>query len=332
MNKVVQPPDKPKTGKVIKTKKKKPSIKLRSGKNIVPSESIASTALVFVIAIMAFLACLTLGAVAMINSSANQWQSDISREVTIQIKPADGREMEKSIRAASRIALSFPGVSKVTALNDAATARLLEPWLGAGLELSELPVPRLLTVSIAEENQPDFEAMRIKLEEEVPGASLDDHRAWVERLTTMAVTMVIIGLSVFGLMMAATVTTVIFATRGAMSGNKDVVEVLHFVGADSTFISRQFQHHFLLLGLKGAIVGTLAAVGLFVLLGLWSSYSVATPQGDQITALFGSFSPGLFGYAGMIAVLLLVAGLTAFTSRWTVYKQIQILQDYNRIT
>ncbi|MGI9353271.1 MAG: cell division protein FtsX [Rhizobiaceae bacterium] len=303
---------------------------LKSGQSIVPSETIASTALIFVISIMAFLACLTLGAVSMINTSASKWQSDISREVTIQIKPADGREMDKAIRAASRIALSFDGVTKVTALNDAATARLLEPWLGSGLELSELPVPRLLTVAVAEGANPDFAGIRAKLEAEVPGASLDDHRAWVDRLTTMAVTMVLIGMSVFALVMAATVTTVIFATRGAMAGNRDVVEVLHFVGADSAFISGQFQHHFLLLGLKGAMVGAAAAVILFVILGLWSSFSIATPQGDQASALFGSFSPGWAGYLGMLAVMILVATLTALTSRWTVQRQIQILQDYNR--
>ncbi|MEM9332413.1 MAG: ABC transporter permease [Pseudomonadota bacterium] len=303
---------------------------LKSGKSIVPGETIASTALIFVIAIMAFLACLTLGAVSMVSSSANKWQSDISREVTIQIKPADGQAMEDDIRKASRIALSFEGVSKVTALNDAATARLLEPWLGSGLELAELPVPRLLTVSIEDGANPDFTALRTRLEAEVPGASLDDHRAWVNRLTTMAVTMVFIGFSVFLLMMAATITTVIFATRGAMAGNRDVVEVLHFVGADSAFISRQFQGHFLLLGLKGALIGTASAIALFLLLGVWSYFSVATPQGDQASALFGSFSPGILGYLGMFAVTIMVAGLTALTSRWTVHKQIQILQDYNR--
>lgn len=303
---------------------------LKSGNSIVPSETIASNALLFVIAIMSFLACLTLGAVSMVKSSADQWQSDISREVTIQIKPADGQEMENAIRAASKIALEFPGVAKVTALNDEATARLLEPWLGSGLKLEELPVPRLLTVSIDEESEPDFAGMRERLEAEVPGASLDDHRAWVNRLTTMAITMVLIGTCVFALMMAATVTTVIFATRGAMAGNRDVVEVLHFVGADGTFVSREFQRHFLLLGFKGAVIGTLAAMLLFILLSVWSSFSVATPQGDQVSALFGSFSPGWTGYAGMIAVMLLVAGLTALTSRWTVYRQIQILQDYNR--
>ncbi len=304
---------------------------LRSGRNIVPRESIAGTALIFVIAIMAFLACFTLGAVSMVNSSASQWQSDISQEVTIQIRPADDRQMDDAIRAASKIALEYEGVTKVTALNDAATARLLEPWLGSGLQLDELPVPSLLTVSLADGAKPDFAAIRSRLEQEVPGASLDDHRAWVDRLTTMAVTMVAIGASVFLLMMAATVTTVIFATRGAMAGNRDVVEVLHFVGADGRFVSRQFQKHFLALGLKGALIGGVAAIGLFFALGLWSSFSIATPEGDQISALFGTFSPGLLGYGGMLGVVALVALLTAMTSRWTVLRQIQILQDYNRI-
>ncbi|MEO0328049.1 MAG: ABC transporter permease [Pseudomonadota bacterium] len=318
----------PKSKGVKKKRGQKP--RLHSGKNIIPSETIAGSALIFVIAIMTFLACLTLGGVSMISQSAGQWQSDISHEVTIQIKPSDDRQMDEAIRAASKIALSFDGVSKVTALNDAATARLLEPWLGSGLDINQLPVPRLLTVTIADGERPDFDALRKRLAAEVLGSSLDDHRAWSGRLTTMALTMVTIGISVFILVLAATVTTVIFATRGAMAGNKDVVEVLHFVGADGAFVSRQFQLHFLILGLKGAFAGALAAVSLFVMLSFWSSYQIATPEGDQITALFGMFSPNFWGYLGMILVLFLVAGLTAVTSRWAVHQQIRILQDYNR--
>ena len=58
---------------------------LHSGSGIVPSETIAGTALLVVIAIMAFLACLTLGVVSLVNQSAADWQNDVSREVTIQI-------------------------------------------------------------------------------------------------------------------------------------------------------------------------------------------------------------------------------------------------------
>ena len=310
--------------------KNQPSKTLRSGMSIVPGETIAGTALVFVIGIMAFLACLTFGAVSLVNASAEKWQSDISREVTIQIRPSDAVEMDDAIRDASRIALSFDGVTKVSTLDDAATVRLLEPWLGSGLQISELPVPRILTVSLAGDAKPDFDGMRSRLEAEVPGSSLDDHRAWVDRLTTMAWSMVVAGTAIFVLVMAATVTTVIFATRGAMAGNKDVVDVLHFVGADEKFIALQFQKHFLALGLKGAFCGAAAAVILFISLGLWSAYSVATPEGDQVSALFGTFALGWGGYFGMFLVLVVVAALTALTSSWTVRNQVNLLQNYRR--
>lgn len=311
-------------------KKAKVPQRLRSGRNIVPRENVAGNALVFVIAIMGFLACLTLGIVSMVRDTANAWQNDISREVTIQLRPVENISMDESIRQASRIALSFEGVDKATALDDAATSRLLEPWLGSGLKLDELPVPRLITVSIEDGARPDFVALRNRLENEVPGASLDDHRAWVDRLTTMAYTMVSIGVAIFILMMIATILTVVFATRGAMAGNRDVVDVLHFVGADAKFISRQFQRHFLILGMKGGAFGALAAILLFVALGFWTSSRLATPDGDQISALFGTFSLGWQGYLGMFLVMIIIGALTAATSTITVHRQVNHLQDYRR--
>lgn len=303
--------------------------RLHSGSKIVPTETIAGQALMFVIAIMAFLACLTLGSVTIISQTASDWQSDISREVTIQIRPFDNVEMDTAIRTASRIALNYEGVSKVTVLNDNASAKLLEPWLGTGLNIEELPLPRLLTVIIDRDKKPDFVSMRAELLAKVPGASLDDHRNWVDRLNTMAWAMVMIGVSILALVMAATMLIVVFATRGAMAGNRDVVEVLHFVGADAGFISNEFQQHFLKLGLKGAASGAATAAILFVGLGLWSGSGDATPQGDQIKALFGAFSLGWTGYVGIVVVLVLIAILTALTTRITVQRYVNTLYSYN---
>lgn len=303
--------------------------RLHSGSKIVPTETISGQALMFVIAIMAFLACLTLGSVTIINQTASEWQGDISREVTIQIRPFDNVEMSTAIRDASKIALNYEGVSKVTVLNDDATAKLLEPWLGTGLNIEELPLPRLLTVIIDRDKKPDFISMREELLAKVPGSSLDDHRNWVDRLNSMAWAMVMVGVSILVLVMVATVLIVVFATRGAMAGNRDVVEVLHFVGADAGFISNEFQQHFLKLGLKGAASGAALAAMLFVGLGLWSGANDATPQGDQIKALFGTFSLGWTGYAGIVIVLILIAILTALTTRFTVQRYVNTLYSYN---
>ena len=301
---------------------------LHSGKNIVPREGIASQALLTVITIMTFLACVTLGAVAIISDTARSWQNDISREITVQIRPLDNVDMDRAIREASRILLSYDGVGSVTALDNAATKRLLEPWLGSGLQLDELPIPTLLTIKIKAGAILDFSAMRKELAEKIPSASLDDHRSWVDRLTHMAYATVIIGAFIFLLVMTATILTVVFATRGAMAGNREIVEVLHFVGADRKFIAREFEQHFLRLGLKGAVAGGTTALFGFLALGFWSSMSRATPQGDQVNALFGTFSLGWLGYLGILAVVIAVAFLTAATSRFTVMRHVGMLETY----
>ena len=290
----------------------------RKQASIVPEQNVAGNALILVIAIMTFLSCLTLGAVTLVRDTAATWQTQIAREATIQIKPADGLDMDAALAAAQRIASGHAGVRSASIVGPDATVRLLEPWLGSGLDINDLPVPRLVIVTIDPNSPPDFAAMRAALATEVPQATLDDHRTWVDRLVTMARTTVTIGISVLMLMLAATVLSVVFATRGAMAGNGHIIEVLHFVGAEARFIASEFRRHFLLTGMKGAAAGGLAAVIVFIGFSWWSSRNMATPEADQATALFGNFAIGAAGYGGVALVVLAIGALTAATSHITV--------------
>lgn len=285
---------------------------------IVPEANVAGKALVLVIAIMTFLSCLTLGGVSLVRDTATVWQNQIAREATIQIKPAEGLDMEAELAHAAEIAMGFRGILSARPVDREATARLLEPWLGAGLDIDELPVPRLVVLTIDQTTLPDFEQLRGALATEVPGAALDDHRTWVDRLVAMAGTTVTIGLGVLVLMLSATVLCVVFATRGAMAGSGHIIEVLHFVGAEARFIASEFRRHFLVTGAKGAAAGGLAAVLVFLGFWWWSAASAATPQGDQAAVLFGNFGIGLTGYGGVAVIVAVVAGLTALTSHLTV--------------
>ena len=302
-----------------------PLMRDRKFHSIVPRGSVASSALTLVIGIMSFLASLTLGAVSLVNDTAQGWQSDIAREVTIQVRPVDGLAIEDALILVRQIAGKAQGVTSVSEIDEAAMGRLLEPWLGSGLDIKELPVPRLVTVTIDESNPPDFAALRKEIIDSVPGASLDDHRVWVDRLTTMARATIFVGAVIFMLMMTATILTVVFATRGAVSGNRHVIEVLHFVGADQSYIAAQFQKHFLLLGLRGAVVGGVLAIICFFIVGLWTSNNVADPATEQVTALFGTFSVGLGGYIGTLILIFTIALLAALTSRFTVLRHVGTL-------
>lgn len=287
---------------------------------IVPPNSLGGRALVAVVAIMTFLASLTTGAVLLVRASAGDWQSEVAREVTIQIRPASGRVLDEEVQKAAEIARASPGIAQVRVFSREESARLLEPWLGSGLALEDLPVPRVVVLKLAPDQAADLSGLRRRLGERVPGATLDDHRGWVERMRAMASSAVIGGIVIVILVLAATVLSVTFATRGAMAANMPVIEVLHFIGARDAFIARQFQRHFLALGLKGGLIGGAAAIALFATASFGSRWFLGSAGADQAASLFGTFSIGFDGYVLLILQIFIVAGVTAAASRHAVYR------------
>ena len=288
---------------------------MRSDASIVPKDSIAGSALVAVIAIMTFLASLITGAVMLVIGSTAEWQSEVAREMTIQVRPTPNRPIDDEVAKAVAVARAARGVAEVRPYSRQDSARLLEPWIGTGLAIDDLPVPRIIMVRLQSGIQPDGGALRAALAQQVAGATLDDHGGWVDRMRTMAGSAIAIGVGMLALMLTATILSVAFATRGAMAANRPIVEVLHFVGARDGYIARQFQQHFLALGLKGGAIGGGAAIALFALAQLLVDRLIGTAGGEQIAALFGSFSIGALGY-GLIALQIVVnAIVTAGASR-----------------
>jgi cell division transport system permease protein len=134
----------------------------------------------------------------------------------------------------------------------------------------------------------------------------------------MAETAVATGMVILALVIAVTVLSVSFATRGAMATNRTTIEVLHYVGATDSFVASQFQRHFLILGLKGGALGGGAAMAVFGILQAADAWLTGRPGGEEAAALFGSLAIGPTGYAGMFVVIVLMALVTAVASRRTV--------------
>ena len=117
---------------------------------IVPADSIAGRALVAVIAIMTFLAALTLGAVVLVRVGGGRMavrgraRGDDPGAARPRARHRGGRAQGVGARAAHA---RRRGRARPTRKEE--SARLLEPWLGSGLALDELPVPRLIVVRIA---------------------------------------------------------------------------------------------------------------------------------------------------------------------------------------
>lgn len=293
---------------------------VRKPSQLIPEGTVAGNALTLVVAIMCFLACLTLGAVTLVRDASREWQGDILREITLQVRPVEGVDTGAEAAKAATVARAYPGIASAEVVSAEESEALLEPWLGTGLDLSDLPIPRLVVVRVGDPALVNLADLAGRIRAAVPGATLDDHRAWTSRIETMASVTVLVGLSILSLVFVATILSVVFATRGAMAGNKDVISVLHFVGAEDGYIAREFQRHFLLLGLRGGLAGAAAAAFLFVLVGFVLGPSVDSGSGEQVSALFGRFAVGPIGYFGALGIAFLIAVMTALTSRITVYR------------
>lgn len=291
---------------------------------IVPANSVQGRSLVLVIAIMSYLACLTVGAVTLVHDAATGWQSEVAREATIQIRPIDGVDLGAAVDRAVAIAEAAPGIGSVRALSEDDTRDLLAPWLGSGIDLAALPVPRLVAVEVDDPAAADIAKLAADLAA-VKGATLDDHSAWTARLSSMAAAVVLGGFAVLAMVLVAMSLSVAFATRAAMASNRQVIEVLHFVGAENAFIAREFERHFLMIGLKGGLAGGLAALLTFAALGLLRRGASGSAEAEQMAALFGSASIGLAGTVASLGVVALVALVTALTSRIAVHRHLATL-------
>lgn len=318
-------PAPPRSKRAVNVPKPRPNANTTAASPIVPPQAIAGRTLVLVIAIMTFLAGFTIAVVSVIERAAEAWASDIGREVTIEIRPLDGVTLDAEVEKAVALAQEFPGVGGARSISDAETQRLLEPWLGPGADLSALPVPRLVVVSIDDAAAFDAKALAQAVGRDIRGGSVDDHALWIDRLSAMASSMVFAGIGLMTLMLVALVLSVVFATRAAMAGNRDVIEVLHFCGAEDRFIAGQFQRRFLLFGVEGGAIGGALAL-LAMMAAAWAiGGSAGRPGADQIEALFGRFELPGTAYALVVALIVAVALLTALTSRLAVRRSLSAL-------
>jgi len=288
---------------------------------VVPPDSVTGRSLTLVISIMCFLACLTAGAVYMINESANAWLKDIASEVTVQVEPRDGMDTEKTLQEAEAFLRNQHGIARANALSLDTSKKLLEPWLGQSDVLSALPVPRLIAVEIDRDSPPNIDELRGELTKKFPSASLDDHRRWQRQIRTVTRSFALGGFAILFLVGAATVAIIVSATRSALASNREIVEVLHFVGATDRYIAREFERHFLRLGVRAGVVGALCAMAVFVSMpSVMEMLGGGASTAAEMHRLIGAGGLDVAGYLMLAGVVVAISALCMLTSRFGVFR------------
>jgi cell division transport system permease protein len=281
-----------------------------------PEKEARDGALIFVVAVLCFLACLTAMGVIAANRAAGGWTSQLTGEATVIVRPRGGETPDAAAARAAEALAGTAGVAEARALEPAKAYDLIRPWLGDVSDLEDLPVPRLVAVTLDGRHPANAQQLSAALKAQNVDATVDDHSIWIKDIRRAGGLVRWLGAGVFLLIAAAAGAVVAFATRAGLAARRDVVEVLHLAGAEDGFIATLFQVRFArVAGLAGLIGAGGAAV-----LG----------AGLRIAGGGEGLTPALpLAWSDLLAVLpcpLLAAAVAAGAAQYTAMKLIRDMQ------
>lgn len=206
------------------------------------NDPLMAGALAALLGVMLYVAALALLAHFVLSHAAETLDSGLSNAMTIEILPASATQKDwKSVsdRAsdAQQKLRAIPGVKAVTPLAEARVAALLAPWLGNEAAIKTLPLPLLLDVQLDARATIDRAAIE-KAVEGINGVAVDDHGKFLSELKSFAnalraTAFYIVILSLSGLILAA-----YFAAQATYYINREMIEILHLIGAEDGAIAQ----------------------------------------------------------------------------------------------
>ena len=284
---------------------------------LLPEAGAGGPPLMAVISVISFLATLSFAGYILITGASQNWTQELRAALTVQITGDNVQDIEYKTTLALEVLENTDGITDFNVMPSLEAEKLLEPWLGEGRVSAYFSVPAIIEVRATPQIQNDLEGLKTRLDAIAPGVLINDHSNWKSRLEASVRSVQILAFSIFLMVMGASAAISIFAARAGLAANRDIVSLLHLVGASDQFIAMQVQRRFLVLGLRGAIMGVLIAVFVLVIM------SLATRVGALESAFIPSFSVTL----GLVLLLMVVPVftclITAFTARLTVLRALR---------
>jgi cell division transport system permease protein len=207
------------------------------------------------VAALVYLAVLALG-VAAVADGALRIYNLRAKLVTVTLPSVeDAGQGAEQIKAALDVLQQTRGVTSATPVSPEELKRLIEPWLGSVKETTDLPLPRLIDVTLDPLAQPDLPALQGKLQQVVAGATVGTEALSRDRAERMAAFFRVWGGSAGVLILLGVLVAVGVITKVSLGAQTQVVELLRSMGAPDSYLARQFERYALLCGLRGGLLG-----------------------------------------------------------------------------
>lgn len=280
-----------------------------SNRRILPVRRFAGP-MPWVIAIMMFLTVLTSAAGLGLRQAANHLRGGLAGRVTIQIVEADPYERGRQTSAAIFALRRLTGVRQVERVDPKELKTLLEPWLGAGFDASDVPLPDMIDVDLTQAALQRIDMIEQTVRKAAPSARFDRHAQWLAPLDQLVALLKWLSVALVLLMATATAFTVILAARATLDNHRETIDVMHLLGGTDSQIAQLFQRQIALDSLFGGLIGFVAATLMVLLLG----QRIESVGSDLIGAI--GLTPG----GWLLLLLLPLAGtlLAMATARRTI--------------
>src|SRR6185295_7663534 len=147
------------------------------------------------------------------------------------------------------------------------------------------------------------------------GVEVDAHERWIASFSDFSAAMQLLIAMLAAIIVGGMSLMIAFTSRASLKLHAKTVHLLHSIGAEDEYITRQFQHEALLLTLRGAVPGCIAA---------GFAYWIA---GSYMASLPSSMLPSLaitVPHLGLLVLMPVLCGLVAWmAARLSVIKQLQ---------
>ena len=271
--------------------------------------AISDRMLPLLVAAMAFLAALALAGATGAAGLARHWQQGAAGQLTIQIpRPTDAAETRDGTRLdrVAAVLAASSGIAAARRIPEEELNDLLRPWLGSGAERLALPLPAVIRARLAGPGSPaDLGVLAARLAAIAPGTLVEEHGAWIGRLTTLARSLQACAGIALAVVVAVAVAVVAVATRTGLVARRESIEIVHGLGATDDYIAARFAARATVLAGIGGVAGAVAALP--VLLGLAGiAAPFVDPAAGDAPSRFGSLPAALW-----LALCALPAGAAA---------------------
>jgi cell division transport system permease protein len=257
-----------------------------------------SGSLLFVLSIVAYLATIALMFSLSMNRISASWNTSLKNTATVQILVDNPRLRETQVGITLKsFKENYPN-SEVTVVGKKKSLDMLKPWLGDSVLPDDLPIPALISVKFAKEDNKDLAYLTSDLKAEGVIIEIDDHTRWSEQVKRSAPALKVGSSALLILIFSVAMFITNYATKSALLAQKKIINILLQVGAKNIFITKLFIKQACIRGLVSGFYG--------VSLGCVTMILISTERVKEILII----APPSFHWPDLVYLLTFIIGFS----------------------